>query len=74
MNDGIGGTDSVQTRHHEYAGRYEMIRKLIASENVPLLAGQAALILCDLLEEMAQVRSDLQLLCDELRERRLTGK
>ncbi len=53
------------TRHHEYAGRYEMVRKLLQpaegqrlSQDVALL-GQIALIALDLLEELAQVRSEL---------------
>lgn len=74
MDNGIGGTDTVYTRHHEYAGRYEMIRKMLErpDSNATMMWGQVALILCDILEHSARQEEMLRLFCDELREARLS--
>ena len=59
--DGIGGTDGAPTRHSEYSGRYEYVRKMLEhpDSNATMMWGQCALVLLDILEEVAQMRAEL---------------
>ncbi len=49
----------AQTRHHEYAGRYEMIRAMLQKGHEPMM-GQIALIALDMLEEFAGLRRQIE--------------
>lgn len=70
--DGIAGTDGTSHPAVPPATRYAAIRKALSAarpmDNQTYLQAQIALILCDLLDEVAAMRSDMSELTDHLHE------
>lgn len=72
-HDPIAGTGDIQTRHHEYSGRYETIRRMLANGHEPMI-GQVALIMLDQLEETARLANAVEEVARTCLELALHGK